>query len=360
MTIISPSVFLPLYDHLHNFYDRLKYANFVFSKRLKMPLILLNMKILLINTAERNDNTMRLRLLLEEMSISVETLAIKSQDEGIITQFTSFFNPFDPEKKEDEKTNVPTHIAILSPLSKRWFDFLAGFSCGSRLPFIVYGEEAISGISEEFAPCFTFLNTDDSLRAFLEAENEAFKKQEAAREIIRAQETLLKMGVPVTGESLAHCAEEGHVEEMSLFLAAGFSPDTRNKAGVPLLNLAARKGSLEVLRFLDTSGAKLNLQADDRGTSALIDSVMGKYYDLANELIGAGMDVNVKSKDGQTALIVAVGASDEKMVETLLKAGADVDISDSLGVSAKKYAALFHKESIIRLFDACSAPAQNA
>jgi hypothetical protein len=313
------------------------------------------MKILLMHTAERDDNVSRLSLLLEDMSISVETLTIKSQDEGIITQFTSFFSPFDPERKEEERANIPTHVAILSPLSKRWFDFLAGFSCGSRLPFIVYGEQAISGISEEFAPCFTFLNTDDSLHMFLEAENEAFKKQEAARVIIRAQEALLKMGIPVTGESLAQCAGEGHVEEISLFLAAGFSPDTRNKAGVPLLNLAARKGNLEVVRFLITAGAQLSLQADDRGTSALIDSVMGKYYDLADELIRAGTDVNIKSKDGQTALIVAVGASDEKIVEILLKAGADAEISDSLGVSAKKYASFFHKESIISLFDTYSA-----
>jgi hypothetical protein len=312
------------------------------------------MKILLVHTTEKNDNAGRLRLLLEDMSISVEILTIKSQDEGIMTQFTSFFSPFDSER-EEEKTNVPTHIAILSPLSKRWFDFLAGFSCGSRLPFIVYGEEAISGISEEFAPCFTFLNTDDSLHMFLEAENEAFKKQEAARAIIRAQETLLKMGIPVTGESLAQCAGEGNVEEMSLFLAAGFSPNTRNKAGVPLLNLAARKGNLEVVRFLIASGSQLNVQAEDRGTSALIDSVMGKYYDVVDELTMAGTDVNIKSKDGQTALIIAVGTGDEKIVEVLLKAGADVDITDSLGVSAKKYAGFFHKESIISLFDAYSA-----
>ncbi|MDR2701366.1 MAG: ankyrin repeat domain-containing protein [Spirochaetaceae bacterium] len=313
------------------------------------------MKVLLIHTAKKNDNASRLRPLLEDMNNSVETMTIKSQDEGIITQFTSFFSPFDPERKEEEKTNALSHVAILSPLSKRWFDFLAGFSCGSRLPFIVFGEEAISGISEEFAHCFTFLNTDDSLHIFLESENEAFKKQEAARAIIRAQETLLKMGIPVTGESLAQCAGEGHVEEISLFLAAGFSPDTRNKTGVPLLNLAARKGNLEVVRFLIASGAQLNLQADDRGTSALIDSVMGKYYDLADELIRTGADVNIKSKDGQTALIVAVGTGDEKIVEVLLKAGADADISDSLGVSAKKYASFFHKESIMSLFDTYSA-----
>jgi ankyrin repeat protein len=53
---------------------------------------------------------------------------------------------------------------------------------------------------------------------------------------------------------------------------------------------------------------------------------------------------------------VAVGAGNEKLVEILLKAGADPDISDSLGVSARKYAALFHKEPIVKLFETYAAP----
>jgi hypothetical protein len=325
------------------------------------------MQVLLIYTAA--DNASLLRPLLEDMDISVETLPIESQEEVIMAQFTAFFNPFDSGKEDDSgkeegvpalvprlnapayQSNAPTHIAILSPLSKRWFDFLAGFACGSRLPVIVYGEEAITGISEEFAPSFTFITNSQSLYMFLKAENEAFKKQEAAREIIRAQETLLRMGIPVTGESLAQCAGEGHVQEVSLFLAAGFSPDTRNKTGVPIINAAARNGNLEVARFLIAAGAQVNLTADDRGTSALLDGVMGNYSELVEELTNAGTDVNIKSKDGQTALIIAVGSGNEKIVEILLKAGADPDISDSLGASARKYATLFHKEPIMRLFD---------
>jgi hypothetical protein len=316
------------------------------------------MKILLIYTTDGTKNAGRISEVLETMGIAVEILSVKSQDEGIVAQFTAFFNPFDSARKEEEQQNAPTHVAVLSPLSKRWFDFLAGFSCGSRLPFIIYGEETVAGISEEFAHCFTFLKTDESLQLFLEAENEAFKKQEAAREIIKAQETLLRMGIPVTGESLAQCAGEGHIEEVTLFLAAGFSPDTRNKAGVPLLNVAARKGNPEIVRFLITAGAQINLQADDRGTSALIDGVMSQHAGLVDELVKAGADVNIKSKDGQTALIIAAGASDEKIVEILLKAGADPDVSDSLGASARKYAALFHKESIINLFNTY-APQKN-
>jgi ankyrin repeat protein len=42
--------------------------------------------------------------------------------------------------------------------------------------------------------------------------------------------------------------------------------------------------------------------------------------------------------------------SDERFVEMLLKAGADVDEPDALGVSAKQYAVLFNKPKILGLF----------
>jgi hypothetical protein len=301
--------------------------------------------------AEENNEVNRLRLIFEGLSISVDDLSIQSQDEVAFTQFTAFFNSVDFEKKDEELENTPTHVIILSTLPKRWFDFLAGFSCGSHLPFMVYGQETIAGISGDFASCFSFLRTESSLETFIDAEILVFKKQEAARKTIKARDTLLQRGIPVTGDSLAQCAGEGSAEEVSLFFAAGFSPNTRNKTGVPLLNLAARAGNREVVRFLVMAGAQMNMQADDRGTSALIDGVISNNFNLVSDLIAAGADVNIKSKDGQTALIVAAGASEVKMTEALLKAGADPDITDSLGASARKYAALFHNSSIIELFN---------
>ena len=315
------------------------------------------MKILLIHTGENTDNSLRMLSLLRQMAIPVEVLPVKSPDDADIKQFAAFFSPIASEAKEDHHANTPrpenpTLVIILSSLSKRWFDFLAGFSCGSRMPLLVYGQEAIAGISREFASYFTFVETEASLRLFLEAEYEAFKKQEAAREIIAAQETLLRMGIPINGEALAQCVEEGKDNEVSLFLSAGFSPDTRNKAGVPLLSIAARKGNRAASRFLISSGAQVNARADDRGTSALMDSVLGSHYDLMTDLIDAGAEVNIKSKDGQTALVVAVGAGKADIVEALLKAGADPGIADSLGVSAKEYATLFHNQKILCLLSA--------
>jgi hypothetical protein len=309
------------------------------------------MKILLIYTEGEKDIAGKLVSLIQEMGIIAGILPLKSSDseDNHIGLFTAFFE-FSINKEEQEP-NVPNYILILSSLTTQWYDFFAGYSCGSHLPFLIFGHEAIPGISAEFASCFSFLKTIDSLQTFLEAENEAFKKQEAAREIIKAQNTLLHMGVPVTGESLVQCASDGRVQEISLFLAAGFSPDTRNNAGVPLLNIAARTGNREVLKLLIQSGAGINLTADDRGSSALIDGTIGGYFDIVTDLIESGAIVDMKSKDGQTALLIAVGADNEAVVEALLKAGADLNISDNLGLSARKYAALYNKVPILALFE---------
>ena len=313
------------------------------------------MKILLIHTEGENETAGRLRALLEKTGIIAVDFPLSSQAERDIEQFALLFGSRGTDPNDKETAN-PTHAVILSSLSRGWFDFLAGFSYGSRLPFLVYSQEAIAGISMEFAPCFTFLDDEDALLKYLEAENEVFKKQEAAREIIKAQETLLGMGVPLNVESLAQCVSEGRIHEVSIFLAAGFSPDTRNKAGVPLLNIAARTGNWEILRFLIMADAQVNLQAEDRGSSALMDSIMGKHFDLVNDLIKAGTDPNIRNKNGQSALLLAAGNGDEKMIEILLKAGADPDLQDNMGLSARSYAALFKNSSMAALFDAYAPP----
>ena len=313
------------------------------------------MKVLLIHSDKSEETIRKLWPVLKETQAVMDILLVEPLNSAVgdtKKQFAAFFDSADSNEKDKAAQNKISHILIVSPIAERWLDFLAGFSYGSHLPLLVYGKETIAVMPVEFASFFRTFTTEKSLEEYFEAENEAFENWKSASEIIKARETLLKMGIPVTGESLANRAGEGSVMEVSLFLAAGFSPDTRDKAGVPLLNIAARNKNLEIFRLLIASGAQLNLQADDRGTSALLDSVMRKNLDMVKELIKAGADPDIKSKDGQTALVVAVGAGDENMVDELLRAGADPDIPDSMGVTARKYAALFHKKAITALFDA--------
>jgi len=291
------------------------------------------MKVLLICLEEEKEKASQLVSFLEETGITQETLLIKSGEDG---------------RRNIENT---THVAVLSALGPRWIDFLAGFFCGSHLPILVCGEKAIECIPDVYAFCFKFLKTETELHSCLASEYNISKKNEAAMETNHARQALLDRGIPATDDALAECVAEDKIEEVSLFLAAGFSPDTKDKHGIPLIGLSARNGHLKTLELLLRSGAKVNLISEDRGSTALFDGAIGKHTELVKALIEAGADTNIKDKEGQTALVVAVGAGDEETVEMLVKAGADPDIEDSLGVSARKYANLFKKSTMTALFD---------
>ena len=292
------------------------------------------MKVLLICLEQEKEKASKLVSFLEKTGISQETRLIKSRDEG---------------RKIIENA---THVAVLSALGPGWTDFLAGFFCGSHLPILVCGENAIKSIPNVYAFCFKFYNTEAELQVYLAGEYETAKKIEAASETNHARQALLDRGIPPTNEVLAQCVAEDKSEEVSLFLAAGFSPNTKDKDGVPLIGISARNGHLKTLELLLRSGAQVNTMAEDRGSTAIFDSAMGRHTNLVKALIEAGADVNIPSKGGQTALVVVVGAGDEDIVELLVKAGADPDIEDSLGVSARKYAALFKKKTMMAFFDA--------
>jgi ankyrin repeat protein len=69
----------------------------------------------------------------------------------------------------------------------------------------------------------------------------------------------------------------------------------------------------------------------------------------AELLVSKNADTNIQSKDGQTALIFAVGRQDLPMVRLLIEHKADWNISDHLGMSALGYAKLFHNKDILAI-----------
>lgn len=307
------------------------------------------MKIVLVQPKGEEDAAAWLGPFSKKMKIPVEICPVTEDPGSAVKQFAAIFGSQAPKTggEGQAQTESPTHVIVLPPITGHWLDFLAGFACGSLLPVVVYGKEALP---DEYSSFFIPFTTKVSLEKYLEAEYEISSKNKAVMEIRKARETLLNMGVPVDEESLARCVDEGRDREVSLFLGSGFSPDSRGKSGTPLLSISARKGNREMLQLLLRAGAHVNLQSSDRASSALIDCTIGRHTDMVKDLIEYGADVNIIDKEGQSALILAAGGSDEAIVELLLKAGADPDVQDSLGVSARKYASLFRKESVMNLF----------
>jgi hypothetical protein len=227
-----------------------------------------------------------------------------------------------------------------------WFAYIAGLCRGRGEEAIAYSRKAVA-IPALFRETVIPLSGRKDLKKRLP---EYIGEWIAGEKAAAAKKGLLDMGIPFSEEAFCDCVRAGKAAPVHLFLLAGFSADTRDEKGTPLLCLAARTGGKDLVTILLEAGAEVNALSPDRGGSALIDCALGKYHDIAALLLKAGADVNVKSRDGQSALIISVGLSDEPFVEMLLRAGANVDEPDALGVSARKYAVLFSRPEILELF----------
>jgi hypothetical protein len=299
---------------------------------------------------------MKLILVYEEESknIADRLAAFIKRKKYTLTVSPAMIEADHPEFLADAFSGASHILSVLSKSSTLtpWFAFTAGFSLGSGCTLLYY-PAVPDWVSQPLLDRFTLIRNEKSLGAYLAAETKDWAQRETVR---RAKQTLLDRGVPVSTESLENCIRERNYEAVSCFIEAGFPPDSRDKFGVPLLILAARAGDRNIVRLLLQAGAPVNLQAEDRGSTALIDCTAGKNTDIMKLLLDAGADVNLKSKDGQSALILAVGLNDEVSVEMLLKAGANPDEPDSLGASARKYAQLFNKPAMMALFKAYAGP----
>jgi len=239
-------------------------------------------------------------------------------------------------------------VAVLGAesVSSSWLAYAAGWAQGKGRPFFCYRPDPAVPVPGYLGAerCHDEL---DALAVHLESEKAEYLVKERRR---LARSTLLERGVSFHADAFAACASEGDARAVGLFLDAGFPADSRDRGGVPMLCLAARSRHRSVVELLVDSGASVDLQAEDRGYTALCDAAHTGNLDLAEYLLKRGADPNLRSKDGQTALVIAVGRNDPDLAGLLLRYGADPDLADKLGLSARKYAKLFHDPAMLDLF----------
>ena len=229
-----------------------------------------------------------------------------------------------------------------------WFAYVVGLTRGRSMPLALYrldpGVEPVGWIDDLCV--FSDLN---AVAGYYLEEGKEWAVKGGRRQ---AKAALLELGISWHAESLAQCVRDGDTKAVELFIDSGFPPDIREKTGVPMLCLAARSKHLSIVELLLERGADIDAQSDDRGYSPLMDAAQQGDARLLRFLLEKGADTDLQSKDGQTALVLAVGRSDADIVETLLAGGADPDIADKLGLTARKYAKLFHDERIDSAFSA--------
>lgn len=161
---------------------------------------------------------------------------------------------------------------------------------------------------------------------------------------------LLAAAVPVSAQGLGSNSSEGEsflkaVEERDggkaiplMDSSAGRVVNYRGYKGDTALIIAVRQRDPTWTGFLLNKGADPNI-GDAQGDTPLIIASRIGFEDAANWIIGLKGKVDLTNRRGETALIVAVQQRQPRIVEILLKAGANPDKADhAAGYSARDYA----------------------
>ncbi len=164
-----------------------------------------------------------------------------------------------------------------------------------------------------------------------------------------AKKKLLDKGIPYTQDCFATYIAKNKIQIFNDFLEAGMDINSRDDLGTPILNVACRNDNYEFVTKILDLGADINAVSLDRGYTAVMDSVWRGNEKITSYLIKKGAELNTINKEGQTNLILAVGANRYNICKLLVENGSDPDVKDQMGMSAYTYACLFKKTSIAEL-----------
>ena len=154
-------------------------------------------------------------------------------------------------------------------------------------------------------------------------------------------------------EPLLDAVTAGDADRVRTLLAAGADCNVRDGDGATALMLAAHAGRLDLVGALIDAGANVNA-SDERGWGALMKAVYNAELDrgfaaVAQALIDAGANVEAAIGYGVRPLMLAAGYGETAVVETLLRAGADVLARNEGGRTALMMVKEKHYVDVINL-----------
>jgi len=143
------------------------------------------------------------------------------------------------------------------------------------------------------------------------------------------------------------------IDAVRSLLAAGTDVNSRDSEGSTPLMQAAHTGNLAMVSVLLAAGAEVNA-CDERGWTALMKAAYNAeldrgFADVAQALVDAGADVEMPIGYGIRPLMLAAGYGETAVVETLLKAGADVTARNEGGLTALMMVKQKHYVDVINM-----------
>lgn len=126
---------------------------------------------------------------------------------------------------------------------------------------------------------------------------------------------------------------------IKVLLAAGADANLASKKGETPASRLAKSYDGPSMAALMAGGADATLRDGSRAV-ALHTAAAGGYFEVVEQMLKGGANVNARNAKDETALIAAAtGGGDLRTVGLLLEAGADVNARDALGLTALHHAA---------------------
>jgi hypothetical protein len=138
------------------------------------------------------------------------------------------------------------------------------------------------------------------------------------------------------GTGLMIAAWRGDIPMMELFVKHGADVNRQNRFNEQALMLAVWQGQTAAAAWLFNRGARINREGNE--WSALHYATFAGHDELARYLIDKKADVNARSTNGSTVLMMAAREGREKIAALLIEHGAIRSAKNDLGEDALKWA----------------------
>ena len=113
----------------------------------------------------------------------------------------------------------------------------------------------------------------------------------------------------------------------------GANINAKDKDGKTVLMLAIRCGETDIAKLLIEKGVNINAKDNKYGDTALMIASLRGDTDIVKLLLDKGADVNMKAtkENCKSPIFMAVELANLEMINTLLNAGADLNLYDKHG-----------------------------
>ena len=241
--------------------------------------------------------------------------------------------------KEDNVNITSEELSTLSSIT--------GFAVAKDI-FVLTNIKELYNLSFLQKDSIVYLKTKNEFLNYIKQKYESISLNDTKRS---SKKKLLEKGIPFTPDCFGTYIAKDKTDICNLFISGGIDINSRDENGTPMINIAVRNDNEELVKKFIKLGADINAVSEDRGYTPVMDAVWRGNLELTKLFIKEGAELNTINKEGQTNLVLAVGANKTKIIEALAKAGADPDIKDQMGMSAYGYASLFKKEEILSILE---------